>query len=75
MAITGWREISGFASLRMRALRWRAPRARRDRSGDGSHHRDHRQVAVIPVARKTSTNSINEVAIERSAARVPDIAA
>jgi hypothetical protein len=42
MAITGWREIAGLrgiiglASLRMRALRWRAPRARRDRSGDGS---------------------------------------
>jgi hypothetical protein len=31
-------------------------------------------LAVIPMARKTSANSINELAIERSAARVPDIA-
>jgi hypothetical protein len=31
-------------------------------------------LAVIPMARKTSTNSIKELAIERNAARVPDIA-
>jgi hypothetical protein len=31
-------------------------------------------LAVIPMARKTSANSINELAIERSEARVPDIA-